>query len=529
MSQSLDQSTNSLAVFRSIDLNELNNPHKLAIWFSLLPSYRNCYLNLVNDNHHDLSTITTNCQLISKFVYENQLSGKHIKYNFDESQFRSILDIIHNGNTYNYSQFKWIWNIISHSQSINSTNANTNNKIPWLRSKWDKFECYHQQNHVVIDLDINHNNKNDEKEQEEKEEESKVHEAHKTMIINKLEFDEDDESDDDDDNGYIEENDSEDEEEQRKTKQYVDEQNIKQKQPQIAVKISKISTDIHDEIENIEYEQLPTPLSMEDYFNESEGNVIPAMEDDALDEMDKEQSQSPPISSDLNGRTTTNYNGNNDDTPTTTTKNKPYQLPKRGTLSGSNRERLHTDSVLDKKNGEELQFLREEVSLPSSKEDNPIIIEKEDDSLLHHLNIVKFVSIAQMLISLIFWIWALINIISGKDVISWKLPFDGGIISLCGPFIAGIFGFKSTRKYYGIDDDDEDNERRLVMANRYFWCTLFGHGIVAIHYALSIPLATERDLQIYFYTFTVLWLLSLAFCGFVAHKWRQVLYRYIYM
>ena len=167
MSSSLDQfsSSSSFTIqLLQVDLNELNDAHKLSKWFTLLPKYRQCYLKSTNtlstqkskqklSNNPNIKIDTNNCQLLSKFVYENQLSGKQIKYNFNESQFKSILDIIYNDKKYDYKQFKWIWDIIAISQSINTTN-NTNDifktnkpKLHWISSAWDKFECIQYQNH----------------------------------------------------------------------------------------------------------------------------------------------------------------------------------------------------------------------------------------------------------------------------------------------------------------------------------------------------------------------------------------------
>merc|ERR1712228_910611 len=111
-----------------IDLDELDEPHKLSKWILLLPKYRNDFENEYVDNNK-----------LSLFIYESQLCGRHFKYNFDENNFIQILNIIYGENGYDYSDHKWMWQIIEKSQSndgnIDDENIQ-NSKLEWIQSTW---------------------------------------------------------------------------------------------------------------------------------------------------------------------------------------------------------------------------------------------------------------------------------------------------------------------------------------------------------------------------------------------------------
>ena len=125
----------SVALFHCIDLDALNEPHELSEWISILPQYKPHN----NRNDEDIK----NCQSLSKFMYQSQLCGHHIKYNFDESNFKDILNHIHGANDFNYSEYEWIWHIIKHSQQSNTDNKNSN-KLDWIDSTWNRFQIVQQ-------------------------------------------------------------------------------------------------------------------------------------------------------------------------------------------------------------------------------------------------------------------------------------------------------------------------------------------------------------------------------------------------
>eukprot|EP01084_Bolivina_argentea_P076420 138498_1 len=134
-----------------VDLNELNEPYKLAKWIQMLPKYRAQFLKnstktTNNINHH------TNCQKLSEFMYQIQYCGKHLKSNFNENDFKELLAIIHaDNNKYNYNDHIWIWNIIQTAQNpktdIKRPNKSTQ-KFGWVNTAWMKFEIMEQNEYI---------------------------------------------------------------------------------------------------------------------------------------------------------------------------------------------------------------------------------------------------------------------------------------------------------------------------------------------------------------------------------------------
>ena len=81
---------------------------------------------------------------------------------------------------------------------------------------------------------------------------------------------------------------------------------------------------------------------------------------------------------------------------------------------------------------------------------------------------IRIISSLQIIVSLIFWVWAMFNILNGK------LPFDCGIISFVIPPVAGIFGLKSVQSNHRAGRGD--------IAKRHYRCTVYGHGLVTLNY-----------------------------------------------
>eukprot|EP01084_Bolivina_argentea_P076419 138497_1 len=134
-----------------VDLNELNEPYKLAKWIQMLPKYRAQFLKnstktTNNINHH------TNCQKLSEFMYQIQYCGKHLKSNFNENDFKELLAIIHaDNNKYNYNDYIWIWDIIKTAQNTKKDDIKTPNKstqkFGWVDAAWMEQNEYIEKNH----------------------------------------------------------------------------------------------------------------------------------------------------------------------------------------------------------------------------------------------------------------------------------------------------------------------------------------------------------------------------------------------
>eukprot|EP01084_Bolivina_argentea_P317881 551177_1 len=134
-----------------VDLNELNEPYKLAKWLQMLSKYRTQFLNNNITKTKNDSTVDhdTNCQFLSQFMYQIQYCGKHLKFNFNEDNFKELLGIFHNGNdNYDYNHYMWIWNIIQYVQNRNKIQTICSKKSPkkieWIDNAWKKFEIMEQ-------------------------------------------------------------------------------------------------------------------------------------------------------------------------------------------------------------------------------------------------------------------------------------------------------------------------------------------------------------------------------------------------
>ena len=126
---------------------------------------------------------------------------------------------------------------------------------------------------------------------------------------------------------------------------------------------------------------------------------------------------------------------------------------------------------------------------------------------------VKLYSIIQIIVALMFWIWALINIMKGQ-------VFDAGVISFIFPFFAGIFGYLSTYKI-------KQQQERLLYVNLHLGLTIFGHFLVTLNYFGGILLAPYYAYYIYCIVFTAIWGISWILFTLFALKWRKIRKQYI--
>ena len=123
------------------------------------------------------------------------------------------------------------------------------------------------------------------------------------------------------------------------------------------------------------------------------------------------------------------------------------------------------------------------------------------------LNVVRYGSMIQMTVSFIFWMWALINIVSGRA------SFDLGVVTFIFPFIAGLSGYLSV------------SLQRSIFVNLYLILTIFGHAIVTYNYCDGAGyFSKEGDKKLVAYTaiFAGIWFTSLTLYGRLAYEWRNI-------
>lgn len=110
-----------------------------------------------------------------------------------------------------------------------------------------------------------------------------------------------------------------------------------------------------------------------------------------------------------------------------------------------------------------------------------------------HSTRTRVVSLLQISVSLVFWIWAIVNTVSGK-----AKPVDGGVISFLFPMMAGIFGWKSLSGH--------DPTKKMAKFSMAF--TAVGHVLVSLNYVLGIVVAPNDAFMWYCITMTSLWAIS---------------------
>ena len=115
---------------------------------------------------------------------------------------------------------------------------------------------------------------------------------------------------------------------------------------------------------------------------------------------------------------------------------------------------------------------------------------------------IGIISFLQIIVSLTFWTWAVVNMVTGK------MKFDGGTISFATAFIAGLTGMASVRG---------DGDRRVLFAERYIRITFFSHSLVTVNYTLGAVGGSLIKFRIYCGVCAFLW----AVTGFLFTRWTR--------
>lgn len=151
-----------------------------------------------------------------------------------------------------------------------------------------------------------------------------------------------------------------------------------------------------------------------------------------------------------------------------------------------------------------------------NKYDDNESVDAIDPNTLTPLRIkVKLYSLTQIIVSLTFWVWALINILV-RDY-----PFDAGVISFAFSFFAGVIGWISTQNI-----NKQQIKRSLLYANIHFGLTIFAHFLVTLNYIAGVIGAPNTGYMIYCIIFTALWAISGVLFSIIAFKWRSILKKY---
>lgn len=132
---------------------------------------------------------------------------------------------------------------------------------------------------------------------------------------------------------------------------------------------------------------------------------------------------------------------------------------------------------------------------------------------------VKLYTLCQIGVSLMFWIWALVNILKGRG-------FDLGVVSFLFPLFAGIFGYLST-------NSSRIKSKSMINVNLHLILTIFGHLFVTINYGLGAVISYIRDHNmngyfIYCVVFTGLWAISWILVSIWAYKWRNEFKQFVH-
>eukprot|EP00483_Globobulimina_turgida_P001231 UN01233 len=146
-------------------------------------------------------------------------------------------------------------------------------------------------------------------------------------------------------------------------------------------------------------------------------------------------------------------------------------------------------------------------SIPSTDEQSEAPLLTLNEHMLSSMRIkVKLYTIIQIGVSLMFWIWALVNILKDGE-------FDAGVVSFVFPFFAGICGYVSTSKSY----------EKMLFVNLHLGLTVAGHFLVTLNYLGGALISgVSMGFRIYCIIFTGLWFISWVLFGIWAWQWRKI-------
>ena len=138
--------------------------------------------------------------------------------------------------------------------------------------------------------------------------------------------------------------------------------------------------------------------------------------------------------------------------------------------------------------------------------------DRDDDSYFVGLRFKVIISsLVLIIISLIFWIWALIN--------CFKDGIDLGVLSFLFPFFGGLFGISTTK--FIVNPRNRVMKQWSFYAKMHLYLTSFGCFIVAANYFLGVLLAQHKGYLIYCIIFTILWIIAGVIFTKWGYKWKN--------
>ena len=123
------QQSNALGFINLCDLNVSD----LAEWSKKLPAYKELLYGASNEADTQI------CNQLSSWIFEQELSGKHIGSNesFKRKEFEDMMNGLNVNDDYEY---EWIWNVIKECQMCTERSKDEKlTSLDWIPSSWQRF------------------------------------------------------------------------------------------------------------------------------------------------------------------------------------------------------------------------------------------------------------------------------------------------------------------------------------------------------------------------------------------------------
>eukprot|EP01084_Bolivina_argentea_P027248 50661_1 len=128
---------------------------------------------------------------------------------------------------------------------------------------------------------------------------------------------------------------------------------------------------------------------------------------------------------------------------------------------------------------------------------------------------IQYCSIIQVIVSLIFWIWALLNVLRGTN------NFDSGCVLFVLSLVSGMFGFASMN--LSPSSPQKKKRRALSFAHLNLGMTICSHILIALSYFGAAIMIRVTGFQIYCVISGILWSIALIPFTIWQVQWRKKL------
>eukprot|EP01083_Nonionella_stella_P215574 775769_1 len=125
----------------NVSIKELNSPYKLSQFISQLPYYKSLFCNGNKPKHTDIHPDDLEdvvmCDQLSKFILEQQLTGRFFRDDFVKIEFDDMIRHLSIPESYDYD---WVWNALTHA--IRDDHEHKTEHLQWINSNWDKLQIH---------------------------------------------------------------------------------------------------------------------------------------------------------------------------------------------------------------------------------------------------------------------------------------------------------------------------------------------------------------------------------------------------